>query len=131
MPPKNLKSILLVEDEADIRKIISVALGDIGGFDVEVCSSGHEALKIIQTCQPDLVILDVMMPGMDGPTTLQEIRTFEAFKNLPVIFMTAKVQPHEISEYMTLGVLDVITKPFDPVTLSQQIKDIWNAFELV
>lgn len=131
MPQKDLKRILLVEDEPDIRTIVSVALGDIGGFEIEVCSSGHKVLEMIQACQPDLLILDVMMPVMDGPTTLQEIRKFAAFKELPVIFMTAKVQPHEVNEYMALGVLGVISKPFDPVALPQEIREIWNSHELV
>jgi len=131
MPHKDLKRILLVEDEPDIRTIVSVALGDIGGFEIEVCNSGHEVLEVIQACQPDLLILDVMMPVMDGPTTLQEIRKIAAFKELPVIFMTAKVQAHEVNEYLALGVLGVISKPFDPVTLPQEIREIWNSPELV
>lgn len=130
MQQRELKRILLVEDEPDIRKIARIALKNIGGFEVEVSDSGHEALKMIQACQPDLAILDVMMPGMDGPTTLQKIRKIEGFAELPVMFMTAKVQPHEINEYMALGILGVISKPFDPVTLPQEVKDIWNALEL-
>lgn len=130
VPNKVLKRILLVEDEADIRKITRITLENIGGFEVEVCSSGHEALEVIQACQPDLAILDVMMPGMDGRTTMQEIRKIEGFAELPIIFMTAKVQAHEVDEYMSLGVLAVISKPFDPVTLSQEIRDIWHSLEL-
>lgn len=131
MPPKDLKRILLIEDEPDIRTIASVALKNIGGFDIEACESGQEALELLQTFKPDLVILDVMMPGMDGPTTLHEIRKFETLQKLPVIFMTAKVQSQEVNEYMALGVSGVISKPFDPITLPQEIRDIWNSLKLV
>ena len=131
MSNRELKRILLVEDEPDIQKIAGVALVNIGGFELEMCSSGHEALQQIQAFKPDLVILDVMMPGMDGPTTLREIRKLNEFENLPSVFMTAKVQAHEISQYLELGIQGVISKPFDPVTLPQEIRNIWKSLELV
>ena len=75
---------------------------------------------------PDLILLDVMMPGLSGPSTLERLRADPATAAVPVIFMTAKVQPHEIAEYKTLGALDVIPKPFDPVTLADTVKSIWS-----
>ncbi len=128
---QKLNRILLVEDEPDIRKIVQVSLQDIGGFTLETCGSGHEALEITKVRKPDLMILDVMMPVMDGPDTLREIHKVYNLKDIPVIFLTAKVQPHEVEKYLELGVIGVISKPFDPITLPQQINDLWCKLEMV
>jgi CheY-like chemotaxis protein len=125
VPSKELKSILYVEDEPDIREIAKIALEMVGGFDVAMCASGTEALKRAEGFQPDLLLLDVMMPGMDGPTTLKALRKLQNTEATPVIFMTAKVQPKEVDEYRAMGAVDVIPKPFDPMTLAQSIRDIW------
>ena len=118
-----LMSVLYAEDEADIREITGFALED-EGFNLLACASGQEALDKAATISADLVLFDVMMPGMDGPTTLQKLRELPNFENTPVIFMTAKVQPSEIEQYKALGALGVISKPFDPMTLADQIRDI-------
>lgn len=123
---KELKTILYVEDEEDIRSIAQIALEDIGGFTLKNCTNGEEALAAAESFVPDLILLDVMMPGMDGPTTLNELRKNPKFSNIPAIFITAKIQADEISEYKSLGALDVISKPFDPITLAAQIKEIWS-----
>lgn len=120
-----LQRILYVEDEPDIRAIAKIALESVGGFTVEVCSSGGKALDSATVFAPDLILLDVMMPGMDGPTTLEALRNLDQTEKTPIIFMTAKAQPHEIERFRDLGALDVITKPFDPMTLSDVIKGIW------
>lgn len=122
----DLKRILYVEDDLDIQVIAKIALEDIGGYELQVCSSGEEALANAVSFAPDLLLLDVMMPGIDGPTTLKKLRTFPELTNTPAIFMTAKVQPSEVAEYVALGALDVIPKPFDPMTLSDEIKTIWQ-----
>ena len=122
-----LNKILYVEDEPDIRTITQLALETVGGFKLAVCSDGDAAVKIGPDFQPDLILLDVMMPGMDGPTTLAALRQLPALANSPVIFMTAKVQPAEVKRYRDLGALDVIAKPFDPMTLAEQVQQIWNA----
>ena len=121
-----LNKILHVEDEPDIQEVARMALEAIGGFTVETCSSGQEAIDKAPVFSPDLILLDVMMPGMDGPKTLQELRKIPEFVDPPVIFMTAKVQGGEIDEFKRLGAIDVIAKPFDPVALSDQIREIWN-----
>lgn len=126
MPIKELKSILYVEDEPDIREIAKIALEMVGGFSVFMCASGEEALIKAKGITPDLLLLDVMMPGMDGPTTLKALRQFPEFATTPVIFMTAKVQPKEVEEYKAMGALDVIPKPFDPMALAQTLRDIWE-----
>ena len=120
-----LTKILYVEDEADIQAVAKIALEAVGGFQLRVCSSGQEALAEASTFGPELLLLDVMMPGMDGPTTLQKLRELPGIAEVPVIFMTAKVQPQEIEYFKSLGAIDVIAKPFDPMTLAQSIRDSW------
>ena len=120
-----LTRILYVEDEPDIQTVARLALETLGGFAVEICSSGTEALSRASDFQPQLFLLDVMMPGMDGPTTLRMLRELPGFADTPAIFMTAKVQPGEVAHYLELGAMDVIPKPFDPMTLSNQVKAIW------
>jgi CheY-like chemotaxis protein len=125
--PKPLKTILYVEDEADIRTIAKMALEAVGGFSVRACASGREALTMAPDAGADLILLDVMMPGLDGPSTLKALREVPATASTPVIFMTAKVQPGEIAQYKGLGALDVIAKPFDPMSISDEIRRIWDA----
>lgn len=124
MTGTTLNRILYVEDEPDIQMIAKVALETIGGFTVHTCSSGNEALGAASAFAPDCILLDVMMPGMDGPSTLKALRTLPACAGVPVIFMTAKVQPAEVTHYKSLGALDVIAKPFDPMTLADTIRNI-------
>ncbi|NOY62865.1 MAG: response regulator [Gammaproteobacteria bacterium] len=120
-----LNKILYVEDEPDIQTVARMALEVVGGFNVEVCSSGSEALEKVVDYAPDLILMDVMMPHMDGPATLVELRKLEALDGVPVIFMTAKVQPDEVKEYKAIGAVDVIPKPFDPMSLPETVKRIW------
>ncbi|HLZ65902.1 MAG TPA: response regulator [Aliidongia sp.] len=120
-----LKRILLVEDDPDVQTIASMALVDIGEFELTVCSSGHEAIEQVNRIKPQMILLDVMMPGMDGPTTLEEIRRLPLSPQPPIIFMTAKVQPQERQRYLRLGAVEVIAKPFDPVSLADQLRAAW------
>ncbi|GIV93259.1 MULTISPECIES: response regulator [Chloroflexus] len=121
----SLQKILFIEDDPDIQMVAQLALEAVGGYAVQICSSGAEALATAEQFAPDLILLDVMMPGMDGPTTLKELRKRPALANTPVIFMTARVQRHEVEQYLALGAVDVISKPFDPMTLSEQVAAIW------
>ena len=122
---KTLTKILYVEDEPDIRTVAQLALETVGGFTLAIFSNGEAAVVAAAEFKPDLLLLDVMMPGMDGPTTLATLRNNPLLQNTPVIFMTAKVQPAEIKRFRELGALDVIAKPFDPMTLAEQVKQIW------
>lgn len=117
--------ILHVEDESDIRQIAEFAL-EGEGFALTQCASGTEALARAGDLAPDLVLLDVMMPGMDGPTTLGRLREIPHLSDTPVIFMTAKVQPGEIRHFLSLGACGVIPKPFDPLTLADQVRALWQ-----
>ena len=121
-----LKRILYVEDEPDIRAVAEIALEAVGGFTLKACSSGAEALAEAVAFAPDLILLDVMMPDMDGPTTLQELRKLPELAATPAMFMTAKVQPQEIEHFISLGAIEVIPKPFDPMKLGEQIKASWQ-----
>ncbi|MDO3384720.1 response regulator [Gilvimarinus sp. SDUM040013] len=120
-----LQTILYVEDEPDIRAIAELALETVGGYTLVSCSSGREALAAAKSEVPDLILLDVMMPEMDGPETLRQLRELKSMAGVPAVFMTAKVQPSEVAEYLALGAVDVIAKPFDPLTLAEQINKIW------
>lgn len=122
-----LQRILYVEDEPDIQAVAKLALEMVGGFTVKVCSSGEEALREASGFAPDMILLDVMMPGIDGPATLQGLREQPSLTTVPVAFMTAKVQPAEVAHYKSLGARDVIPKPFDPMTLASQVRAIWEA----
>lgn len=122
-----LKRILYVEDEADIQAVAKLALEMVGGFTVKICSSGTEALAEAAGFAPDLLLMDVMMPHMDGPTTLAKLRKIPTLTNVPAIFMTAKTQPDEIEQLKKQGAVDVIAKPFDPMSLAEQVRTIWKS----
>jgi len=124
---KPLNKILYVEDEPDIQAIAQIALEAVGGFTLKTCSSGDEALQAISDFGPDLILLDVMMPGIDGPSTLKEIRKIPEFLTTPAIFMTAKVQPDEVEALRAQGAIEVLSKPFDPMSLAETIKASWEA----
>ncbi|OUS05474.1 hypothetical protein A9Q90_06260 [Gammaproteobacteria bacterium 54_18_T64] len=115
--------IMYVEDEADIREIAEFALED-EGFDLLICASGEAALEQVSAFSPDLILLDVMMPLMDGPSTLKLLRELPGQAATSVVFLTAKVQPSEVEAYLALGALAVIAKPFDPMALPEQIREL-------
>lgn len=123
-----LKHIMIVEDDEDIREILSLVLSEIGGFKLTICGSGQEALESIVTHKPQLILLDVMMPKIDGITTFKNLRKNPKAKDIPVIFMTARIQPHEMEEYSKLGCIGIISKPFDPRTLSSDVIKMWLEF---
>ena len=123
---EKLQRILYVEDDLDIQQVADIALQTVGGFTVKICSSGEQAVAEAKGFSPQLILLDVMMPGMDGPSTLQKLRELPTLADVPVIFMTAKVQPEEIAHFRSLGAIDVIAKPFDPMTLAEQVNNLWE-----
>jgi two-component system, OmpR family, response regulator len=123
---RSLEKILYVEDDPDIQQIAVMVLETISGFTLAACSSGNEAIERAVAFNPDLMLLDVMMPGIDGPETLRALRKFPELANTPAVFMTAKVQPQEVQEYLSMGALAVIAKPFDPMTLAEELRTIWK-----
>ena len=117
--------LLHVDDNDDILEIVKMAFEISGDIEVIQCISGHDALRVANEFIPDLFLLDVMMPGMSGPQTLEKLREIPSLENVPVIFMTARVSTID-QDFFGLGVIDVISKPFDPLTLSARIKSALN-----
>jgi CheY-like chemotaxis protein len=115
--------ILHVDDESDIRDIVDMSLGLNPDFRVRACSSGAEAIKTAAEWAPFLILLDVMMPGMDGPATLEQLRKNPQTSEIPVVFMTARAQAREIDQFIAMGAQGVISKPFDPMTLAEEVQD--------
>ncbi len=124
MSPKKLRRVLVIDDEPDILAVIRIILRARGGFEVEVCQSSGEALDVARRFAPDLILLDVMMPGIDGPATLEALRADPQTAATPVVFMTAKAMPHEAAHYLDLGATGMIAKPFDQRTLANELERI-------
>ena len=122
----NLQRVLCIEDDPDIQLVARLALENVGGLTVKICASGEDALRDAEAFAPQLILLDVMMPGMDGPSTLRALRARAALADVPVAFMTAKVQPNEVAQFKSLGACDVISKPFDPMALAARVRSIWE-----
>ncbi len=118
--------VLYVDDEADIRTIVKFALENDDGFQVEVCASGKEAVDKVERYAPDLILLDVMMPGMDGPTTFKRLRELDGCRKTPVVFVTAKAQSRDVQQFLAMGAIDVIAKPFHAMKLADQVRTIWG-----
>jgi two-component system, OmpR family, response regulator len=127
MMPPPLRTLLYVDDDADIREIVQMALTLDGDLTVHCSDGGERALLKMRIERPDLVVLDVMMPGMDGPTILARMRDDADLRGIPVIFMTAKASPQDAARLRELSAIGVIAKPFDPMALGAQVKTLWRA----
>jgi two-component system OmpR family response regulator len=125
---RKLQRIVHVEDDESIRAIAKIALERIGSFTLLSCASGSEALEKTKQFAPDMILLDVMMPGLDGPTTLKKLRELMDLTEVAIVFMTAKVQSTEIEYYKSIGACNVVLKPFDVMTLSEQLGQYWKEF---
>ncbi|HZG45720.1 MAG TPA: response regulator [Allosphingosinicella sp.] len=119
-----MKRILYVDDEADIREVAAMSLELGAGLEVRCAASGPDALVEAANWRPDLIMLDVMMPGMDGPTTLAQLRAAPATASIPIIFITARTQAQEVEGFLALGAIGVIAKPFDPMQLGSQVREL-------
>jgi two-component system, OmpR family, response regulator len=122
-----LKSLLYVDDDADIREIVQMSLSLDGELTVHLEGDGERALDTMRARRPDLVVLDFMMPGMDGPAILERMRADAALRHIPVIFMTAKANAQEIARFSGMITIGVIAKPFDPMALGGQVKALWKS----
>jgi two-component system, OmpR family, response regulator len=114
--------VLIIDDEADIRRVARLSLARIGGMDVSDAASGMEGTEKAAAEQPDAILLDVMMPGLDGPATLHALRADPRTAGIPVVFLTAKAMPDEVARLLAMGVRGVLNKPFDPMTLPAQLR---------
>ena len=118
------KRILVIDDEDGIREIIQICLEAAAGWEVETAASGSEGLVMAQSMQPDAILLDVMMPDMDGPTTFRQLQANSATQHIPTILLTAKAKITEQQQFIDLGITGVITKPFKAQDLVNQIREI-------
>jgi CheY-like chemotaxis protein len=116
--------VLIVDDEPDIRRIAKLGLVRVGGMEVVEASNGTEALARAREDHPDAVLLDVMMPVLDGPSTLARLREDPATSAIPVVFLTAKAIAAEVDRLKSLGAAGVLTKPFDPMTLARELRAV-------
>jgi CheY-like chemotaxis protein len=117
------RTVLLIDDEPDIREVAGTALRALAGWEVLAAGGGEEGMTVATERRPDAILLDVMMPGLDGPATLERLRADPVTAEIPVLFMTAKAQAGELTRFAALGVTGVIAKPFDPMTLHQRVSD--------
>ena len=118
------RRVLVVDDDDSIREVAEVALGLVGGWEVATATCGSEGLERARSEAPDAILLDVMMPGMDGPTTLAHLKADPGTAQTPVVFLTAKVRAGERRELDGLDVAGIIAKPFDPMTLSAEVSEL-------
>jgi two-component system, OmpR family, response regulator len=114
--------VLIIDDEADIRRVARLSLARVGGMDVLDAPNGTEGARKAAAEVPDAILLDVMMPGLDGPATLHALRADPRTAAIPVVFLTAKAMPEEVARLMAMGVRGVLNKPFDPMTLASQLR---------
>jgi two-component system, OmpR family, response regulator len=126
MPMRDLQSVLYVDDDPDICSVVQATLRLVPGLSVRTAESGEHGIDLAYELRPDLVLMDVMMPGLDGPSTFGRMRESPILNKTPVIFMTAKVLPAEIAELLELGAIGVIVKPFDPLMLYEELSSLWN-----
>lgn len=116
------KSLLLIDDDNDIREVAQLALELDGDWSVTTAASGAEGVELAQAHPPDAILLDVMMPVLDGPSTLAQLRADARTRNIPVVFLTAKARPAERDRLRDLAVAGVLSKPFDPLTLASEVR---------
>lgn len=124
-----LERILLVDDDPDLRRIALMSLQRIGGWDAECAESGEQAVHMALRAPPDLIVLDAMMPHLDGLQTLRRLRSEPTLSHVPIVFMTAKVQHADIDAYLAAGAIGVVPKPFDPITLPDQLAKIVSSVQ--
>ena len=122
----DFQRVMCVEDDPDIRTILDFSLQRLGGYQLKLCASGAEALATVADFGPQLVLLDVMMPGLSGPQTLEQLRQLPAMRGVPVVFLTAKALRGEVEDLLTFGASGIIVKPFDPVSLPKDIRIYWE-----
>ena len=119
-----MRRVLIIDDEDDIREVAALSLEATAGWEILTARSGAEGMRIAAAEQPDAILMDVMMPGVDGPTTFRSMQQDPSISQIPVLFLTAKVQGVDQRRFAGLGVAAVLFKPFDPLTLAQQISDV-------
>lgn len=125
----SLKKILYAEDERDIQIIVQITLEAYSDLDLKICDNGKLLLDCVEDYKPDLILLDIMMPVMDGMTTFRNLKLNDRTKDIPVVFITAKAQVKELEMYKSLGILGIIVKPFETTTLTNKIQELWGIYK--
>jgi len=120
----NIDTVLLIDDNAEFKKVVSKALESLTNWHVLTGSSGLEALQILSLNKPDVILMDVSMPEMDGLEAIEQIRKDKKLKRIPIILVTAKVLENEMQHYATLGLAGIVSKPFDPLLLHKRVEEI-------
>ncbi|WP_419834936.1 response regulator [Endozoicomonas atrinae] len=128
MEPQKLDRILLVEDSYHIRSLLNMTLTVLNNYQVYAFDCGETALNQAANLDPQLIILDVMMPGMDGPTVMEKLKTFRKYRDIPYIFLTSKVHSDDLADFERHGVTGVIAKPFEPTELSPMVESLWTQY---
>lgn len=123
-----LERVMYVDDDPDLRNIVRVGLELGGGFTVKLCATGQQALDEVTEFQPDMILLDVVMPDMSGPQLLEQLKKKPDINHIPVVFLTSKILPEQLTQYEALGAIGVIRKPFNPMKLSEQVTQVWHGF---
>lgn len=123
---KELKKILYAEDEPDVQTIVELTIKSMSNYEIKICENGRKLLECVEEYNPDLILLDVMMPEMDGITTFKKLKDSQSTKDIPVVFVTAKAQVHEVGKFKEMGSWGVITKPFKVMNLCNDIQEIWD-----
>lgn len=116
-----IRYILLIDDDPNVRKLAKMSLEKVGRFEVTAAASGQEALEVVESRKPDVIVLDLMMPGLDGKQTLMRLKSLPAISDVPVVLLTAKLAGAEIDELLAMGAAGLIIKPFDPLKLPEEI----------
>src|SRR3990172_4921794 len=124
-----IRNVLLVEDDEDIRKVAQISLQFRGGWQVSLASDGEEGLRKAAQERPDLILLDCMMPKLDGYETCRRLKRDPELRHIPVIFLTAKAQDSEVQQGLSLGAVGYLIKPFNPMSLAEEIRQILEAGE--
>lgn len=122
----SLQRVLIADDEPDLLEIARIALETLGGYEVATCQSGGELLSLLPVFEPDLVVVDVLMPDMGGLEVFDALRRESGYQDLPVVFLTGLVLERDLEKLRASGAADIITKPFDPMTLADRIGRIWE-----
>lgn len=125
-----MRRITYVEDDADIRGLAQLTLEDIGGYELQLCASGAQAIATAAEFAPDIILLDRMMPGMDGLEAFAGLRALPGLAETPIVFMTGRTETEDRARYRALGAIGVIEKPFDPMTLAADLETLWRQAQL-
>lgn len=118
-----MRRVLIIDDEDDIREVAALSLEATAGWQVFTAASGAQGIEVAKAQQPDAILMDVMMPDVDGPSTFREMQQIPSIVHIPVVLLTAKVQGVDKRRFAGLGVAGVLFKPFDPLTLAEQIAE--------